>query len=792
MKRILLLLVLTATTLWSCAQTVVQRAGQANTVNDPRHMASLNSFQPTYADTAHANQFKGVDSAGAIIYTEDIKGFWYRQHSPKKWVRFSDIAASGAVQNITIINDSSVRICTGADACDTLNFDTHITNITSTYFLTDSSIVLCNLSVCDTVLIPRQPLYVFQNALTKSGNITEWGGKLLHPTEVDAGYHSVFFSGATLEGYPYRFHQRQGHQGSTGIVSFERAGNYTSPNAVALGVHSWDSTRQPSGPFIPGYFGPRTGYALVTNFQSSQRPNWAAVAPDTSSKVSGLFLNTDDGDKNNEAFTLFGLSEADLAADQVRDSLTKGKILTGRTSGDITLWKYPSTRNDGTLTKALGTDASGNVILGTLPSLALTADNGLTASSASNVQLGGTLLKNTAIAAGAYTLNVQGSGASSLLQVVNTGSGNGVYGRSDGSGSGVYGQSGSGTGIGGYSASGLAAFFASGHPTNNTAVQLVKEQRETSGVGADGIGYYRSGYIKGTTGFLVDAFREEIKLTTAQNDAAVAHYGLHMVNGGVMNRKLALAGSGKLTLDTYGDGLHTGTRTYNLAVDVDGNVIEVPATAAVSADNGLNISSGANVQLGGTLLKSTTIAAPTPYYLEVTGDSYVNAFRGVNTSTGAGVYGSSTGSYGVQGVGAAGVYGYSTQNEGGIFSSQPASTNNVHGVLRVERYSGGTPAVGMGASIDVNLATEITARNATRLITKWTNATDATRTTQFELWGLDTAVAKELLRVSGAGVFTLVQGLPTYADNAAAITGGMQTNQLYKTATGVVMIVYAP
>jgi hypothetical protein len=610
MKRILLFLVLTATTLWSCAQTVVQRAGQANTVNDPRHMASLNSFQPTYADTTEANLHKGVDSVGAIIYTYDAAGFWYRQHSPKRWVRFTDMAATGVVQSITIINDSSVRICTGVDACDTLNFDTHITNITSTYFLTDSSIVLCNLSVCDTVAIPRQPVYLFQNALTQSGNITEWGGKLLHDTKVDAGYFSTLFSGATLEGYPYRFYQQQGHQGSTGIVAFERAGNYTSPNAVALGVHSWDSTRQNDSVFIPGYFGPRTGYAMVTNFLSSQRTGWAAVAQDTSSKVSGLFLNTDDGDKNNEAFTLFGLSEADMAADQVRDSLTKGKILTGRTSGDITLWKYPSTRNDGTLTKALGTDASGNVILGTLPSLALTADNGLTASSASNVQLGGTLLKNTAIAAGAYTLNVQGSGASSLLQVVNTGSGNGVYGRSDGSGSGVYGQSGSGTGIGGYSASGLAAFFASGHPTNNTAVQLVKEQRETSGVGADGIGYYRSGYIKGTTGFLVDAFREEIKLTTAQNDAAVAHYGLHMVNGGVMNRKLALAGSGKLTLDTYGDGLHTGTATKALGVDVDGNVIEMALGSgggALTADNGLTASTATNVQLGGTLLQNTTI-----------------------------------------------------------------------------------------------------------------------------------------------------------------------------------------
>jgi hypothetical protein len=789
MKRILLLLVLTATTLWSCAQPLIQRAGQANTVNDPRHMASKNSIHPTYADTAEANLPAniGLDSAGAIIYTEDVKGFWYRQHNPKKWVRFSDVGAS-TVNNIRVLNDSLVVVCTGEGACDTLDFDTHIVNVTSSYFLSDTSIVICNTSACDTAYIPRQPVYLFQNGLTTTGNITEWGGSLLHATTLNAGYYPVLFTGGAVRYYPWRFYQQQGDPSSTGIISFGRAGHGEQPNSTYLSLNFFDSTFQRT-PFIGGYFGRRTGYALATNLSGDLEGR--LTLDDPAAKVAGLFFNAADGAKNSEAFTLFGLP-AQGAGTTLLDSLAKGKILTGHTNRNLTLWGYPSTRNDGTLTKALGTDTAGNVILGTLPTATFTSDNGLTNSSATNVQLGGTLLKNTTIAAGAYTLSVSGNGSSSLLQVTNSGTGGGVFGTASGAGTGVYGSSGFGTGIGGYSANGLAGFLGTGQAAANTAVMLLKEQRETSGTAADGIGYYRSGYIEGSGGPLVEAFREGAKLSTAANATATALYEMELVSAGTLARKLALAGSGKLTLDTYGDGLHTGTATYALASDADGNVIEIPATAAVSADNGLSINTGANVQLGGTLLKSTTIAAPSPYYLEVTGDSYINAFRGVNTSSGAGVYGSSALSYGVQGVGAAGVYGYSTQGEGGIFSSQPATTNSVHGVLRVERYSGGTPATGMGAAIDINLATELTARNATRLISKWTNATDAARTSQFELWGLDNTVAKELLRIGGAGVFTLVQGLPTYADNAAAIAGGMSTNQLYKTASGVVMIVYAP
>jgi hypothetical protein len=36
------------------------------------------------------------------------------------------------------------------------------------------------------------------------------------------------------------------------------------------------------------------------------------------------------------------------------------------------------------------------------------------------------------------------------------------------------------------------------------------------------------------------------------------------------------------------------------------------------------------------------------------------------------------------------------------------------------------------------------------------------------------------------------KNLPTYANNAAAISGGLSEGSMYKTATGAVMVVYTP
>jgi len=72
---------------------------------------------------------------------------------------------------------------------------------------------------------------------------------------------------------------------------------------------------------------------------------------------------------------------------------------------------------------------------------------------------------------------------------------------------------------------------------------------------------------------------------------------------------------------------------------------------------------------------------------------------------------------------------------------------------------------------------------------------------QAEFDALSTALADALSR-SGAGTNTLtadldlngnslINALSTYADNAAAISGGLATGTMYKTATGEVRIVVA-
>ncbi len=51
-----------------------------------------------------------------------------------------------------------------------------------------------------------------------------------------------------------------------------------------------------------------------------------------------------------------------------------------------------------------------------------------------------------------------------------------------------------------------------------------------------------------------------------------------------------------------------------------------------------------------------------------------------------------------------------------------------------------------------------------------------------------TAARLEVAGTSG-NVLTLI-GLPTYADNAAATTGGLAVGQVYRTSTGALMVRY--
>lgn len=67
------------------SQGIVQRGASTVTVADSRLQANLNFFIPRYTDTTQANILKGIDSAGAVIYTYNY-GLWYRAHNPKRWI----------------------------------------------------------------------------------------------------------------------------------------------------------------------------------------------------------------------------------------------------------------------------------------------------------------------------------------------------------------------------------------------------------------------------------------------------------------------------------------------------------------------------------------------------------------------------------------------------------------------------------------------------------------------------------------------------------------------------------
>jgi hypothetical protein len=98
MRKILSLLFILICS-YTFAQPVVNRAGAANTVADA-NLFALRSFRPpVYADTTAANNaYPTLDSAGKVFYSFNDKAIWFRQHSPKKWVKLAD---QNLVNNVT-------------------------------------------------------------------------------------------------------------------------------------------------------------------------------------------------------------------------------------------------------------------------------------------------------------------------------------------------------------------------------------------------------------------------------------------------------------------------------------------------------------------------------------------------------------------------------------------------------------------------------------------------------------------------------------------------------------------
>jgi hypothetical protein len=669
----------------------------------------------------------------------------------------------------------------------------------------------------------EQPSYAtpitLQNGLNldASTNIGELGGTLLHNTTNNTNYYVHTLYGNPVYDYPYQFQQGQNFGNGTGVTSFlSKGGVYpTSPdynNTVRLGVN-YTSDMYNNSPATEGYFGDRIGYMLNTNLRG--HGSYGMYQDDYKAKNVGIFFHTRDN-IYRDGVTIFAADSSNVAGDYSGAALKTHKAAIFKTTGALQLPKYGVGTFTGTTAYTLGVDASGNIIETTGGGLtAITADNGLTANTTSNVRLGGTLLQNVTINTAGFQTNWSGANSSALFGINNTGTGSG-FTVTAASGVGATIQS-NGTTAGLFTGTLAAQLNAFNSASLNAVIPVINLSRTAgSNIPSDGIGGSIDLYANvNDAGVTRSRLANQIvyKWTDAAHATRTSQYEIWGTNNATTARKLAIAGNGKLTLDGYGSGTQTGTAVYGLSVDASGNVIErTLGITGITADNGLTASTSTNVQLGGTLLANTTIATTAAFVLNVSGAvpsaTSAGTFQVTNTSsTGTAIVGTANSSsttaiqgnatvgIGVGGTGSTGVQGNSTSGIGlngtatsgtGVTASattgvpaqltaNASTSNTVVDVLRVERnYSGGAGASGIGGAIsfrnetDANFNTQI----SNRIISKWIDATLASRTSAITFEGVNAATTVDIMTLDSRG-YVKLNGITATAASALTASAGM-------------------
>jgi hypothetical protein len=351
-----------------------------------------------------------------------------------------------------------------------------------------------------------------------------------------------------------------------------------------------------------------------------------------------------------------------------------------------------------------------------------------------------------------------------------------------------YGSAGSGLLISNSSANGASgiAQLLLGFPGNSFASDLLLFR--TTGAGGMRI-TADAGLITFTTGF---AGAGEFARFTG---TSTRRFGIG--TGATVDTTLHVAGDLKFVTGNQGAG-------KILTSDAAGVADWATLAAVVTADNGLTKNTSSNVRLGGTLVQTTTIDATSLYKLNITGTIAAEIFnvtnsgsggsgiKGIATNGGVGVWAESTGGSGVYGQtnDTFGVYGAATTSGfGGFFSAQTSygilaqsvsgysggfkldspNTNTVEPVVNIIRIADSSTSNGVGASLDYSIATNLgTEQVANRLISKWTNATDATRTSEFSITGVSSAASSTLFTLSGSGALKLNKyGVGTFTGTPA-------------------------
>lgn len=329
-----------------------------------------------------------------------------------------------------------------------------------------------------------------------------------------------------------------------------------------------------------------------------------------------------------------------------------------------------------------------------------------------------------------------------------------------------------------------AAFIAGDYDANSNTViyPATFGHAMTSGnMGANGIGAGFKFKADDNVNELTDIGSMEGILTDVTNGSEDGDVVFRAIRAGVLNEVGRYKSTGQYQLATYttSNFIVADSTTYKPAVfDANGNLYRMagwPAggSAATTLYTGDGTITGGNrtVSTGGfTTTWTGSNDNETSFSVLNTGTTNASAIAGTangTTSIGVsgtspsylGVYGTSTSNTGVQGESSSGNGVVGVSSTGAAFRGQinPSANNAIANVASLlVTTSSGAGANGLGGAIQYELETGTsgTSQIAGSIAFKWTDATNATRTSQLELFGVNSTVTARKAALAGTGQWT--------------------------------------
>lgn len=448
------------------------------------------------------------------------------------------------------------------------------------------------------------------------------------------------------------------------------------------------------------------------------------------------------------------------------------------------------------------TDNTDSVTISTSAITGITADNGLTANTSTNVRLGGSLIQATTISGGSFNLSITGTANQPVVAITNTN---------------ANGQALSATaGLNGYAITTFSPGAAGiqinrdGEFNSNAPTLLEINRTYSGGNGGNGIGGSIDFNFEASDGSTYLANNLISKFTTATVGSRTSQFIITGVNSAVTGDIAYFNGNGMVGI---GDATASATRLNVVDNSVGAaSIVNISSTSTAAASNlqkGINVSlSGANATASQTtygIYVENTHSGTTPQnygvYATISNSAsngyalYGNAVTnqtgvGGTSSSGTGVVGTSGSGNGVQGNSTSSVGGsffsssnYATESQSttGVASLHiinPSSTNTIAEVLRINRQSSGTPANGIGASIPFHPETSTgNVSPSASIASTWTDVVNATRTGDLQFWTTNSATPTKQLVIEGDG---RIYGTGLH-NSAGAVTG--TTNQYLASGT---------